>query len=587
MSPERYVVRVERATGRELPGPIAPAELLIHAHRDRRPMELVTQFLASRLVELTGSDWIARLSIEGLRNLASPLAATLGIATGHAFRFRPASALSEEQAKARIAGLRREAREALAAQGRNPRLRVLLTGATGFIGGEILAQAARDPHVQEVVCVVRRERVRDAKSNRVIATRGARERGASLLRRLAIRRPASRKFRFVEGDVERPDFALGARELARLERTLTHVVHCAASVSFDESYESSFRANVLGAQNALRLALRLQSRSGSPFVAHVAVETSYVHGRAGDVLAREGSLAFPLHYYNNYYELTKAMASIETERALLGPGLRVTQLLPSIVVGDARTGNNRGDSKVVNAPVNAFGRLKQALDALAPSGLQERVRSLAIAAVAGAFPADRSATLNLVPVDRVVEGVLAALGEPEAVGSRIHLASDRRIRSDQIAGVLREELGVKVRRADPTLARNLTLPLVKRLLSALGEHKLANALERLSSVLGAYSEWGQPVHGVGNDVRILGLPGRRPDGVKVFRMLCRHNRYVLRFGAVKEPGAVARRERAWREAIDEIEFRAGRPAAAQPHAQFVQMMEEQLDLETFEPRARR
>jgi hypothetical protein len=64
--------------------------------------------------------------------------------------------------------------------------------------------------------------------------------------------------------------------------------------------------------------------------------------------------------------------------------------------------------------------------------------------------------------------------------------------------------------ADPTLTRNLTLPLVKALLLALGEPKLAHVLERLGTIFGVYGEWGQPIHDVGNDVRLLGLPIRRP-----------------------------------------------------------------------------
>ena len=49
------------------------------------------------------------------------------------------------------------------------------------------------------------------------------------------------------------------------------------------------------------------------------------------------------------------MASIETERFMYQAGLRVVQLCPSIVIGHSKTGNS-GDLKVVNAPVNAFGR---------------------------------------------------------------------------------------------------------------------------------------------------------------------------------------------------------------------------------------
>ena len=96
--------------------------------------------------------------------------------------------------------------------------------------------------------------------------------------------------------------------------------------------------------------------------AHAAVETSYVHGRAARGRLPEDGLEFPARYYNNFYELTKALAALETDRALLDQGLRVVQILPSIVTGDSRTGNNRGDSKV-NAPIHACGRIQQALDA--------------------------------------------------------------------------------------------------------------------------------------------------------------------------------------------------------------------------------
>ena len=112
------------------------------------------------------------------------------------------------------------------------------------------------------------------------------------------------------------------------------------------------------------------------------------------------------------------------------------------------------------------------------------------------------------PVDRVVAGILAALTVPEAIGNRIHLATDNRIRSEDMVRITREELGVNVRLADPTLYRNVTLPVVKAALERLGEPKLANALEKLGTIFGGYGEWGQPIHDVGNDVRILGLPIR-------------------------------------------------------------------------------
>jgi nucleoside-diphosphate-sugar epimerase len=599
-SPSQYIVKVDRSSGEPLAEPVLPAELLVHAHRDQHPVEIAAQYLTSRLLRVTGNEALAKGGLRALEGLGARVASLAGAVTGsaaderrvrnllgvsrreHLFRFREPTHLSEAAVKARIRELQGQAREQLRSLGRRPQFRVLVTGATGFLGKELLAQAADHPHVAEVVCVVRPERLRDPRTKEALGVLSARERGKLLLRRLHVSGAAARKFRFVEGDVEQPGLGIAARELERLAPRLTHVVHCAASVSFDDSYESSFRSNVVGCRNALALSRALQAR-GAAFVAHVAIETSYIHGRRKRSIAQEDALVFPRHFYNNYYELTKAMASLETDRALIEDGLRVTQLLPSIVIGHSRTGNNRGDTKVVNAPINAFGRAKEALQSLGGSWA-DRGRAWLVNLIATTFPADRSAELNLVAVDRVVAGILASLSTPEAIGARIHLATDNRIRSEEIARITREELDVNVRMADPTLTRNLTLPLVKALLLALGEPKLANVLERLGAIFGVYGEWGQPIHDVGNDVRLLGLPIRRPDTAASFRMLCRHNRYVQQFGRVRDPDEIARRERLWENAIDEIEFETGRLAPSMPAALFRRRLEARIDLRSFERR---
>jgi len=602
-SPSRYIQKVDRATGALIDEEILPEDLLVHAHRDNHPLELLVQFTASRLVGLTRNEKLVKRGVRGLNKLGEFAAEALGALSGsvdverrtrrllgvvgrdYVYRFREPSQLSEKELKARIDALQREARARLAGRGgRNPRLKVLLTGATGFLGKEILAQAAGDRRIEEVVCVVRPETLRDPKTKEVLRVLSPRERGQLLLERLHVGAAAAKKFRFVPGDIEQPNFGLEAAELEELRRTLTHVIHCAASVSFDDSYENSFRANVLGCRNALGFSLSVQRTPGSPFIAHLAIETSYIHGRRKRAIAQEGLLEFPPHFYNNFYELTKAMASIETDRALVADGLRVMQLLPSIVIGDSRTGNNRGDTKVVNAPINAFGRAKEALSGLKHETPADRVKVRVISWLATSFPADPSAELNLVPVDRVAAGILAALTTPAAIGARIHLATDNRIKSEDILKITREELGVNVRLADPTLARNVTLPIVKAALTRFGEHRLAGALERLGAIFSVYGEWGQPIHDVGNDVRLLGLPIRRPDTQQAFRMLCRHNKFVQNFGRVRDLGEVARRERLWRDAIEAMEFETGRQAGSLSAAEFRRNLEARIDTQAFEAR---
>jgi hypothetical protein len=219
--------------------------------------------------------------------------------------------------------------------------------------------------------------------------------------------------------------------------------------------------------------------------------------------------------------------------------------------------------------------------------LAARARAFAIAKLATGFPGDPTAELNLVPVDRVAAGIVAALGTPGAIGARIHLATDNRIRSVDMLRITREELGVNVRLSDPTFYRNLTLPVVKAVLTRMGEPKLAAALEKLGTIFGGYSEWGQPVHSVGNDVRILGLPIRRPSTEHAFRMLCRHNRYVQEYGRLRDPDEVARRERLWEQVLARMERRTGHEAASIAPEAFRALLAEELELPAFRARRRR
>ena len=334
--------------------------------------------------------------------------------------------------------------------------------------------------------------------------------------------------------------------------------------------------------NALAFSKTLQDVPESPFVAHLGIETSYIHGRQTKQAAREDEIVFPRNFYNNYYELTKAMASIETERFMLTEGLRIVQLCPAIVIGDSAAGNNRGDTKVVNAPVNLFGRAGSSLRSSSGRWV-DRSKASMLARLAFIFPGDPSAQINMIPVDRVVAGIVAALKLPQAIGERIHLANDNRVTSAQIRDIVAEELGVKVKLAEPTIHRTVTLPLLKKLLKRLQQERLAHVLDRLGTIFGGYSEWGQPVHEVGNDVRILGLPEKRPNAEQAFRMLCRHNRYVQDFGKVKDLDEISRRERLWLEFVRDLEQRHEQPVGAIAPEAFRSALTESLNTETFEP----
>jgi nucleoside-diphosphate-sugar epimerase len=600
MDPGRYIEKVSLITGEVLAHEILPKQLLVQNHRDYHVVDVHARHMMSRVVKATGDPEAARRKMRQRRQVGYKAAEVVAKAIGESDVTKVSKALfglkekeyyfrykkhphTQEEILALLDRLRREASERLAAvsESGRPALRVLLTGGTGFVGKEILWQAAHDDDITEVVVVVRPKRIKDRKTGELLQTLDPAERGEKLLDQLWLEAPGQRaKFRFVDGDVEKPNLGIGEEELEVLKATLTHVIHCAASVAFDDPYEKSFRANVSGTLNALRFSHGLQTTAGSPFVAHLAIETSYIHGRKVKGMAREDEIVFPRNFYNNFYEATKAMASIETERFILDKGLRVVQLCPAIVIGESRAGNNRGDAKVVNAPVNLFGRAQQAL-ASAQGSWIERSKGSMLAKMACIFPADPSAEINLVPVDRVVVGIIAALKRPRAVGERVHLAAAKRLTSAQIVAIVHEELGVKVNLAEPTLHRTITLPALTGILKRARQERIARALEKLGTIFAGYSEWGQPVHEVGNDVRVLGLSENRPDSEHAFRMLCRHNRYVQNYGQIRDLDDISRRERVWLEFIDQLEEKTGEPAGTMAAADFRQALESGLDLDRF------
>jgi len=600
MEPGRYIEKVNLITEEVVDEKVLPRHLLVHHHRDYHPADVQARRFMSKLIGETKDEDLVRQKMKEIRELGHRTSERIGKIIGkepekvakalfglkrkeYFFRYKK-SPHTKAEVDTILARLKEEAGAQLDRCRVDGKLavRVLLTGGTGFVGQEIIWQAAHDPEIAEMVVVIRPKVIKDRKTGKVLEEHSPALRGEQLMRRLWIEdMESAKKFRFVAGDVEEPNLGIAPDEYAELQKTLTHVIHCAASVAFDDPYATSFKANVQGTLNALSFSEGLQNTPGSPFVAHLAIETSYIHGRQTKDISREDEIVFPRNFYNNFYELTKAMASIETERYMLDRGLRVVQLCPAIVIGESRAGNNRGDTKVVNAPVNVFGRAHEALQHEQGSFF-DRTRAAALARMALLFPGDPSAEINLISVDRVVEGILAGLKRDQAVGERVHLATDNRLRSEQIRDIVKEELGVEIRLADPTTHRTITLPVLSKVLGSMGQEKLAGALEKLGTIFGGYSEWGQPVHEVGNDVRVLGLSEKRPVTEFCFRMLCRHNRYVQRFGKIKDLDEISRRERIWWNLILELEVSLGHAVGGMDPEQFRAFIHAKIDPESFE-----
>ena len=255
---------------------------------------------------------------------------------------------------------------------------LLLTGATGFVGMEVLARVLErsDRHV---VALIRAEDD-DRAAERLAATL---ETSCGEAEAYADRVTA------VAGDITAPRLGLGERWEPLAER-VGAIVHGAASVAFDLSLEESRRINVDGTRQMLDFAAACPDLERFTYVS-----TAYVAGdRRGTVYEDDpgGGARF-----RNAYERTKH----EAERlvAARGDEIEVTIVRPSIIVGDRRTGWTAAFN-VLYAPLRAFE-----------------------AGIIPVVPARKRSPVDVVPVDYVADAVHALAGAPEAAGQTFHIVA--------------------------------------------------------------------------------------------------------------------------------------------------------------------
>lgn len=266
--------------------------------------------------------------------------------------------------------------------------KILLTGATGFVGGELLARLlARDD--RNLICLVRAND--DAEASR---------RGEETLVRLVGSRDvsaASRRIEWLPGDVELADLALSRDRRRRLAAEIQEIYHCAASTRFDLKLAEVDRINVAGVVAVHDLAA--EAVVGGTFRRLHHVSTAFAVGRRHGLTLAEHLPEDHERRFRNTYERTKARAERFLRRARRVP---TTVYRPSIIVGDSRDGYTRSWN-VVYFPMKLMtaGHL--------PFG-----------------PAGKAALLDCVPVDFVADGILALGRREDGVGRTFHLTAGTR-----------------------------------------------------------------------------------------------------------------------------------------------------------------
>jgi thioester reductase-like protein len=211
----------------------------------------------------------------------------------------------------------------------------------------------------------------------------------------------------IEGDISLAGLGLSEAAKKWVISSTDETWHCAASLSFQqEDRDEIFRMNVDGTRHLLELLKQTFTQR----LHHVS--TAYVAGNRPDVsLETEINVG---QSFKNPYEESKCRAEMLISDELRRRAIVASVYRPSIVIGDSRSGrvtHFHGVYAFIRALWAALERLRRKV----PSGGVVHLPLRVLGAEAQ--------TLNFVPIDYVVDAMLAISERPDSVGNTYHLAN--------------------------------------------------------------------------------------------------------------------------------------------------------------------
>jgi thioester reductase-like protein len=218
------------------------------------------------------------------------------------------------------------------------------------------------------------------------------------------------EFQIIEGDIAEPNLALSGSDLELVQQGSTRVFHLAAVYDLAVPEDVARRVNVGGTRNVIALA-----RSLPHLKQFHHVSTCYVAGKREGVIL-ETELRHEAGY-RNYYEESKYLAELEVESAK--PDLPITIHRPSVVCGDSRTGET-GKYDGVYYLIHYLLRWPSMLSLINIG--------------------NHKVSLNLVPVNFVVDAMAALAFDERAVGKTLQLADPSPLSTNQLFNTIAKSI---------------------------------------------------------------------------------------------------------------------------------------------------
>jgi thioester reductase-like protein len=272
---------------------------------------------------------------------------------------------------------------------------VLFTGFPGFIGMRLLPRILELHPGWRVECLVQEKFLELAR-----AALSALEEG----------HPRSRgRIGLVTGDITVEGLGIEAKRARELRQSLVEAWHLAAVYDLAVRRDVGRRVNVEGTRNVLEFV-----GPARRFERFQYVSTAFVSGTARGTF-RETDLDVG-QGFKNHYEETKFQAEVEVARSKVP----CTIYRPGVVVGDSKT----GETAKFDGPYFAL-------------RMMERLPSPGVFFLVGLG----SGTVNLVPVDFVVESMAALSASPGSLGKTYHLCDPHPHSPRELAEMLAAAIG--------------------------------------------------------------------------------------------------------------------------------------------------
>ncbi|MFY9223405.1 MAG: SDR family oxidoreductase [Blastocatellia bacterium] len=258
---------------------------------------------------------------------------------------------------------------------------ILLTGASGFLAGELLPRLLKQYKESIIYILLRAENEIELLSRR-----------EKILNFIDIDSKDKNRVIALAGNIEKEDLGLGS-EYNTIASQVNEIYHSAANTRFDQPLEKARSINYLGTENILRFAQQIKKIGH--LIRYHHVSTAYVAGdRVG--IVKETDLDFGQAFFNTY-EQSKYESEMLLRKAF--DELPITVYRPSIIAGDSISGRTP-HFYVIYEPMKwiYFGQLTF-------------------------LPCQPELKLDIVPIDYVCDAIIAIAQQANTVNQTFHLTA--------------------------------------------------------------------------------------------------------------------------------------------------------------------